>query len=106
MKEKQKQRLEAGTGHPGALQLGCLWEQAWSSCRRDRGPRGRTGQLLRKQPLPHRRDNSCSETGQRGRGLPCELEVLMRVGVLICFTHSGIHRSFIALFFTCVRDCP
>ena len=34
--------------------------------------------------------------------MPCELEVLMRVGVLICFTHSGIHRSFIALFFTCV----
>lgn len=70
MKEKLKQRLEAGTGHPGALQVGCLREQAWSSCRRDRGPRGGTGQPLRRPAAASRtRDNSCSETSARGKGI-------------------------------------
>lgn len=70
MKEKQKQRLEAGTGHPGALQLGCLWEQAWSSCHHDCGPRGRTGQLLRRPAAASQtRDNSCSETSARRKGI-------------------------------------
>lgn len=54
MKEKQRQCLEAGTGHPGALQVGCLWEQTWSSCRLDRapsGPQGGTVQPLRRPAL-------------------------------------------------------
>lgn len=89
---------------PGALQVGLLREQAWSTCRHDRGPRGGTGQLPRRPAqLFHGRGTTVvQKLRPEGRGSPCELEVLVRVGVLICFPHSGIHRNFIALFFTCV----
>lgn len=70
MKEKQKRCLEAGTGHPGALQVGCLREQAWSSCRHDRGLQGGTGQLPRRPAAVSRTwDNSCPETSARGKGI-------------------------------------
>ena len=103
MKEKQKWCLEAGTGLQGLCR--------WASCGSRLGPPvamivGLGVGLVScrgTQPLFHGRGTTVvQKLRPEGRGSPCELEVLVRVGGLICFPHSGIHRTFIALFFTCV----